>query len=422
MDFLFTRRFLPLFITQFLGAFNDNFLKNALVILITYTIAIRSGENAHMLITVAAGLFILPFFLFSALAGQIADKFERAKITQFIKIAEIIIMCLATIGFVFHNSWFLIMVLFLAGVHSTFFGPIKYALLPQYLSSKELLSGNAYIEGGTFVAILLGTIIGGLLIIQANGEALVSLGLIVVACLGYASSRYLPLSPAPMPNLNIELNLYIATRKIIEYSRNNELVFFAILCISWFWFIGATYLAQFPTFVKDNLHTQAAAVTILLTMFTVGIAIGSILCVKILKGKMKTTLIVPSLLIMSLFMIDLYFACKSDVFFNIHGLLSYQQFIHLPESWRIMGDILLVAICSGIYIVPLYAIMQHESHVNFRARIIAANNVINAFFMVVSAIYCLILLHLSLDVSTIFLGVGIMNLIAAYYIKRILSY
>lgn len=419
-NLLISQRFLPLFVTQFLGAFNDNLLKNSLVVLITYKIAMHDGINAQVLVTIAAGLFILPFFLFSALAGQLADKYDRAKLTRIIKIFEVVIMCLATIGLVFYNYLFLIAVLFCSGIHSAFFGPIKYALLPQHLEPNQLLTGNAYIEGGTFLAILLGTICGGLLIMQYSGVYIVSLSLVCVALCGYLASRYIPAAPGPVPNLKMNPNLAQETWRIIGFSRKTRRVFVSILAISWFWFIGATFLAQFPTFVKHNLHAEATIVTVFLTLFSIGIAIGSFLCTKLLNGAVNTKYVPVAGLGISLFIVDLYFASGAQIYFNLHGLLSTQRFLNLVESYRIMIDILLIAICAGIYIVPLYAVMQKESAEQYRARIIAANNILNALFMVASAIFTLGMLSLSGSVADVFFIIAWVNLIAVYLIKKLL--
>lgn len=415
MSFVISQRFLPLFITQFFGAFNDNLLKNSLVILITYRIAIETGDNAQMLVTIAAGLFILPFFFFSATAGQLADKYDRAKITRIIKIIEIIIMLTAALGFITHNHYFLIAVVFAAGMHSTFFGPIKYALLPQHLKPNELLAGNAYIEAGTFLAILFGTISGGILILKLNGEWLVSIGLITVAIIGYISSIYIPPAPGPAPELKLNHNIWQATRHIINYSRIDHRVFIAILAISWFWLLGATFLSQFPNYVKHTLHAEAKIVTIFLTLFSIGIAIGSFLCNKLLRGSIKTTYVAISALGISIFTCDLYFASQDMIFFNVPALFSVQSFIHLNASWRIMADILLIAICAGVYIVPLYALVQKESADVYRARIMAANNVMNALFMVISAGYTMIFLSLGRAIPEVFLSISLINLLVAFH-------
>lgn len=416
-----SQRFLPLFLTQFLGAFNDNLLKNALIIFVTYYLATQDNINHQLLVPLAAGLFILPFFLFSALAGQLADKYDRATLTRIIKTFEIIIMLLASIGFYTNNAWFLIAVLFASGTHSAFFGPIKYALLPQHLYSNELLLGNAYIEAGTFLAILTGTITGGLLILANYGEAMVSMSLIFVAVTGYIASRYIPVSPGPAPTLHISYNLPLETIKIIKYSRMNPRVFNTILCISWFWFIGATFLTQLPNLVKNNLHSEATIVTLFLTIFSLGIGMGALICSKLLHGKIKSIYVPTAALVMSVFIIDFCFAANDSIYFNVHGLLSTQQFTHMPNSWRIMLDLLMIAICGGIYVVPLYTIMQHSSDQKFLARIIAANNIFNALFMVLSAAFMLCILALHQTIFDIFIVIAIINVIVAIFVHKELN-
>ncbi len=403
----FKKSFLPLFITQFLGAFNDNLLKNALVMLVTYRIAVEQHQNAQILVTLAAGLFILPFFLFSATAGQFADKYDRAQLTRIIKIAEILIMLCASIGFYTQHINFLLFSLFCMGTHSTFFGPIKYALLPQHLPEKDLLSGNAYIEAGTFLAILLGTILGGLLILQPQGVSFISFSLIGLAIIGYISSRFIPIAPAPEPEIKINYNIWSETCKIIGFSRQNKKVFLSILGISWFWLIGATFLSQFPTYAKDVLHGDETLVTLFLTIFSLGIGIGSIWCNKLLKGQIQSTYVPLAALGISIFTIDLYFA--SNAFTNGTSLISALDFLKNTQGLHIIIDLLLIAVCSGIYIVPLYAIMQHSSEPLHRARIIAANNVLNAAFMVVSALLTVLLLKLSYTIPQIFLFIAIIN-------------
>lgn len=421
MALITTQRFLPLFITQFLGAFNDNILKNSLVILITYRIAIETGDNAQILVTLAAGLFILPFFIFSALAGQLADKFDRAHLTRLIKVAEIIIMLFASYGFILHNHWFLIGVLFAAGTHSTFFGPIKYVLLPQHLKTDELIAGNAYIEAGTFLAILLGTICGGLLILHQYGDYLVSIALVIFAFLGYLSSIFIPVATAPDPGLKLNFNLWSATIEIIGYCSKSRRVLICVLAISWFWLLGATFLSQFAGYIKYNLHSEASIVTLFLTLFSLGIGLGSYICSKLLNGVIKSTHVPIAAFGISIFTIDLYFASQNIIYFNLPALLSFQNFIHMPASWRIIFDILCIATCAGIYIVPLYAIVQHESASLYRARIIAANNVLNALFMVFASLGAIGMLALSRTIPEIFLLIGIINIFVAISIRKFLN-
>lgn len=419
MSFFSSRRFLPLFLTQFLGAFNDNLLKNSLVMLITYRLVSENG-NAQLLVTLAAGLFILPFFLFSATAGQIADKIDRAKITRVIKFVEIIIMLAAAIGFYIGSVWFLMTVLFMMGVHSTFFGPIKFALLPQHLKDDELLLGNAYIEAGTFLAILLGTILGGILILHPQGVALVSFALLLVAVIGYISSRYIPASSAPEPSLIITKNIWKETWHIVGFARENKRVFLCIIGISWFWLVGATYLSQFPTYAKDVLAAESEVVTLFLTVFSVGIGIGSFLCNKLLKGIVTSKYVPISMFGMTLFGIDLYFASVFNAPAVSGTLMSIGEFISSFSRLRILFDLLFIAICAGLYIVPLYAIMQHDSSAQHRARIIAANNVVNAIFMVAAALITLALLSLHFTIPQVFLFMAIANGLVAVYIWRLL--
>ncbi len=418
MTFFWTRRFLPLFITQFLGAMNDNLLKNALVMLVTYRIAGPSGGNAQILVTLAAGLFILPFFLFSATAGQLADKYDRAALTRIIKIAEICIMAVASVGFFAQSVSLLLAALFGMGVHSTFFGPIKYALLPQHLAEDELLPGNAYIEAGTFLAILLGTILGGLLILQAHGIVLICAGLLAVAVAGYAASRKIPAAAGSEPGLRINPNLWAETWRIVGYARADSQIYLCILGISWFWLVGGTLVAEFAPFVRDVLHAGPAVVTLLLTVFSVGIGVGSFLCNRLARGHIQSTYVPVAALAITVFGVDLYFASRH---FGAGGaMLAVSQFLALPRAWRVLADLLLMAVAGGVYIVPLYAIMQHRSAPAHRARVIAANNVVNAIFMAAAAVLTIVLLALHFTIPEVFLLVALANLLVAVYICRLL--
>lgn len=414
-----SRRFLPLFITQFLGALNDNLLKNSLVVLITYRLAAEAGQNAQVMVTLAAGLFILPFFLFSALAGQLADKYDRSRITHIVKLVEIVLMLLAALGFALGNSWFLLAVLFGMGLHSTFFGPIKFALLPQHLQPTELLRGNAYIEAGTFLAILIGTIAGGLLVMQESGTLMVSGAMIAVAGMGYVASRAIPTAAAPAPLLALEYNLVTSTKQMIQHSRKNQRVFRSILGISWFWLVGATFLSQFPSFAKEVLHSDETVVTLFLTLFSVGIGMGSILSNVMLKGKIESKFVPYAALIMALAGIDLYFSSQLNIV-KTGELLSVTAFLAVEGSGRILLDLLMIAIAGGVYIVPLYALMQHEGDPAHMARIIAANNMMNALFMVLAALVTLALLAQGTPVSQVFLIISLLNLAVAIYIKHTL--
>ena len=417
MSFFYTKRFLPLFLTQFLGAINDNLLKNAIIILATYSVT-KNSEDAAGLAAVAGGLFILPFFLFSATAGQFADKYDRAKLSQIIKIVEIGIMVFAGIGFITHHITFLLFVLFAMGTHSTFFGPIKYALLPQHLKENELLRGNAYIEAGTFLAILLGTILGGVLIILPQGEIMVSALLIIAAIFGYFTSRAIPQSPAPEPEMVINRNIWQETLQIIRFARKDRRVFLCILGISWFWLAGATLLQEFAPYAKGTLNAESTVVTLFLTVFSLGIGIGSILCNRLLKGSIQSTFVPLGALGISVFAGDLYFA--SGHYQAGDTLMTLNEFIAQAKSWRILVDLFMIALSGGIFIVPLYAMIQHLSEARQLARIIAANNVINAIFMVISAIATVIMVKCGFTIPGIFLSVAVGNLVVTIYICKLL--
>jgi acyl-[acyl-carrier-protein]-phospholipid O-acyltransferase/long-chain-fatty-acid--[acyl-carrier-protein] ligase len=418
-----SKRFLPLFITQFFGAFNDNVFKNSFLIWFTYDIAQKLGMDAQIMVTVASGLFILPFFLFSALAGQLADKYEKSKLVQIIKIAEILIMAFSFIGFYFENIHLLLLLVFLMGVHSTFFGPIKYSLLPEHLKENELVSGNALIEGGTFLAILLGTIIGGITIRSESGIEIISIAVVSFAIIGYCSSRFIPVSPVSDPKLNISFNLMVQTWKIISYARKENAVWLSIIGISWFWFIGVTFLSQFPIYTKNIIRGDEYIVTLFLSIFSIGIGIGSVMCNKFLKGKIDGRLVPLGSIGIT---IGIIIFCIASYFYN--SLANFDHLLGLKEflsvniySWFIVLGLLTIAVFSGIYIVPLYALMQHRSEGKYLSRIIAANNVLNALFMVISSVTIVALFKLHLSLLQIFLLVGIINIFVFFIIKKIVK-
>lgn len=412
-----TRRFLPLFLTQFLGAFNDNLFKNALVILITYRLAERTGQNAQMLVTAAAAIFMLPYVLFSGLAGQVADKFSRSKLARVTKLWELFIVSVAAVGFYLEGTYFLLFVLFCLGVQATMFGPIKYALLPQHLRDDELVAGNAFINGGTFLAILIGTITGGLLILAPGGDHLMAMGMIAVSLAGYAASRHIPDTPPANPDMKLDKNLFRQSWQMVAHDRKNRRVFRCIMGISWFWLLGATYLSQFPTLAKDVLHADETVVTFFLTLFSIGIAAGSGLCSWILGGQISHRTVRWGALGLSLFTIDLYFATRGIA--APETLSTLGDFLARPESWRVLIDLLGVPVSAGLFIVPLYAIMQHATEPTHRARTVASNNFINAFFMVLSGLLVMVMLGAQFTVPEVFLTLGIVNLGVVFYTQRI---
>jgi acyl-[acyl-carrier-protein]-phospholipid O-acyltransferase/long-chain-fatty-acid--[acyl-carrier-protein] ligase len=303
-----TTRFLPLFVTQFLGALNDNLFKNALVILILYRLAESGGHDGPVLVTIAAGVFILPFFLFSATAGQLADKFEKSRLIRLIKLAEILIMGLAVGGFLWGESYLMLAVLFLMGAQSTFFGPLKYAILPDHLHEDELIGGTGLIEAGTFLAILIGTILGGVMILTGNGVAVVSAAILLLAGCGWLSSFFIPRAEPPSPDLKLNPNIPAETWNIIRAATARRDMRLTILGISWFWLVGATFLSQFPGLAKNVIGANEHVVTLFLTTFSIGIGLGSLFCNKLLDGEITAKFVPFGALGMTLFTLDLFSA------------------------------------------------------------------------------------------------------------------
>lgn len=414
---LTTKRFLPLFTTQALGALNDNLFKNALALLIVFRIAEVTDINGQLMVTIAGGLFILPFFLFSALAGQIADKFEKSGLIRTIKTAEIFIMGLGAAGLVYGNATYLIAVLFLMGMQSAFFGPVKYSILPDHLAEDELIGGNALIEAGTFLSILLGTI-AGLWVLQDNGIAIVSAGVIAVACVGLATSFAIPKAPAPAPDLKINPNFLSETWSIVRKAREQRGIFLSILGISWFWLVGATFLTQFPAFAKDVLSGDETVVTLLLVLFSVGIGLGSLFCNRLLGGEISARYVPLAAIGMTIFIVDLFFASSGRPV--LAELANGWEFLGAPSNWRIIFDLLAISVCGGLFIVPLYAILQSRSEEAYRSRMVAANNILNAFFIVAGAVAATVMLALGLSVPAVFLALAIGNGIVAICICGLL--
>ncbi|MCI0400955.1 MAG: MFS transporter [Gammaproteobacteria bacterium] len=408
------RRFAPLFFTQFLGAFNDNVYKNALVFFIAFTVASEFGANSSILVILAGGIFILPFFLFSATAGQLADKFEKSFIIRLIKLAEVCIMLLAAVGFYLQSVSILMAALFLMGTHSTLFGPLKYGILPQHLHESELIGGNGMIQMGTYLAILLGTILGGVLIaLKSAGSWLVSLVVISVALLGWLASQFIPKAAAPDPQLSVSWNVPAQTLRIMGFARENYTVFMTIIAISWFWFFGATCLSLVPSYTKDILFGNEHVGILLLTTFSVGIGTGCLMCEKLSGGRIEMGLVPLGAIGITVFAIDLSFVgvpVLHDVDTAIvHGA---SEFLQHRANWRVLADLTLIGLFGGIYIVPLYALMQHRSAPQHRSRIIAANNILNALFMVISACMTIGLLSVGVTIPQIFLIVATLNVIA----------
>lgn len=415
---LTTKRFLPLFVAQFLAAFNDNVFKNALIILMTYKAGEKTGVDPRLLVTAAAGIFILPFFLFSATAGQLADKLEKAKLIRLIRLYEIPVMLLAGVGFFLENYWMLLGVLFCAGIMAAFFGPLKYSILPEHLKEDELIGGNALIEAGTFLAILLGTILGGILILRDGGIAIISATIMAVAVLGWLASRRIPEAQTGSAGLSIGTNFIGDTWRLVRQAMKEKNVFLSILGISWFWLVGFTFLAQFPVYASGVLGANETVVTLFLTIFSVGIAIGSLVCNRLLKGKVSSAYVPMGAWGMSAGIFLLWLVSPAAI--PHEGLIGFSQFITTVEGWLILASLLTVAISGGIYIVPLYTIMQTRCDKSLRSRTVAANNIMNALFMVAGAVITMLLLKLNVGVTEIFLIVGALNIPAAFLVRRII--
>lgn len=415
LDLLRLPRFAPYFVTQLLGAFNDNVFKNALVALITFSTIASSGANSASLVNIAAALFILPFFLFSALAGQLADKYEKSFLIRRIKLVEIAIMVLGAVAFLLQSLPMLLFVLFLMGCQSTFFGPIKYGILPQHLKETELVGGNAMVEMGTFLSILLGTIVGTQLatIEGVSGLLTISCAILIIATVGYWMSLKIPAASATDPNLVVDYNPFRETLRLIRYTKKNRIIFQSILGISWFWGLGATYIAQFTVYARDVLGGNANVYTLLLALFSVGIACGSMLCERLSDHRVEIGLVPFGAAGLTLFGLDLVWATPDTVTQQGAGLL---EFLSVGGNYRIAFDILMLGVFGGFYIVPLYALIQQTSKIDKLSRAIACNNVLNAVFMVAAALLALLLLSLGLSIPGIFLVAALLNAIVAIYI------
>ncbi len=408
-----TRRFLPFFLTQALGAFNDNVFKNALIILIAFQGATLAGLASTELTIAAAGIFILPFFLFSATFGQFADRYDKSRLIRAAKLMEIGVMTLAALGFAIGSIELLLGVLFLMGTQSTLFGPAKYGILPQHLAPEELVGGNGLIESATFLTILLGTMTGGILIaMQPSGPVIVSVTVIFIAALGYLASRSIPPAPPSAPDLRINWNPLSETWRNLRFLSGNRTVFLSVLGISWFWFFGATVLQVLPGYTKDVLGGSEQVATLILVLFSLGIGIGSLLCEKLSHRTVEIGLVPLGAFGMTVFGVDLYLAHPQAA-----GALDLgaRAFIERAGSWRVMLDLVLIGLFGGFFIVPLYALVQQRSDPAHISRVIAGNNILNAAFMVASALLSILLLKW-LTIPELLLATALLNAVVAIYI------
>jgi hypothetical protein len=407
------RRFGPFFATQFLGALNDNIFRNGLVILVTFQGVLVLGMNHRQLANVALALFILPFFLFSATAGQLADKYEKSLLMRRIKLLEIALMLIAAFAFVTRSYGVLLLVLFLMGCQSTLFGPVKYAYLPQHLATEELVGGNALVESGTYVAIMLGLIVGGIL----DSQATLAVCLIVVALTGYLASRQVPATSAVDPDLKINWNAWAETWHIIGFAREERSVFLSILGISWFWFFASAMISQVPAYTLEILNGSKVVTICLQVAFAVGVGIGSLLCERMSDRRIELGLVPFGSIGLSAFAIDLYFAQPVA---NGIAVATLGEFLSRPGSWRVLIDLSLIGAFGGFYSVPLYALIQTRSKRRHLSRIIAANNIINAIFMVSAAVLSIAILKSGMSIPELFLVLAVLNALVATYIYSLL--
>ena len=408
------RRFAPFFWTQFLGAFNDNLFKTALMVALTYDALSWTTLDPGFLNNLIPGLFILPYVVFSATAGQIADKVEKGRLARFVKLLEVAIMLVAAIGWMTHTLWLLIAAVVGMGLHSTLFGPVKYAYLPQHLKQEELVGGNGVVEMGTFVGILLGEVAGALLVAyKPFGIELVAGASLLMALIGLAASWRIPQSPAPAPELRINHNFVAESVRNLRFSSQNRTVFLSMLGNSWFWFYGALVLSQFPVYAKDYLHGDHSVFVLLLTVFSLGIGLGSLLCEKLSGRKVEIGLVPFGSIGLSVFGIDLYFASlaySNTVTVDAFALLA------LPGSLRILADLILIGVFGGFFIVPLFALIQTRCDPKHVSRTIAGMNILNAIFMVAAAGVAIVLLGQGFSIPEMFLVTALLNAAVAVYI------
>lgn len=417
------RRFFPLFLTQFLSAFVDNVFRSALLLLVAYNETLSQGYDKRLMVTIIGGLVILPFFLFSSLAGQLADRYEKSRLVIIMRTLEMGVMSIGVYALFSHSLMLLILVLFLNMTQAAFFGPLKYSLLPIYLKEDEIITGNALIESSTFIAILLGSVFGGITVALPHYSLYVISGILVTSSLiSWVSSWYLQNAPSSDPHLKINPNLYTTSLSIIRATAHDRTLFLSIIGISWFWVVGGIFLTQITTYGKDVIGGNQHVATLFMILFTLGIGLGSFLCTALSKGKVDPRHIVWGAIGMTLFILDLVIASNlvdltEPDYIGIHQFLFHST--HFGNNWRIILDLMMIAVCGGLYTVPLYTLLQTQSDPKFRSRTIAANNIMNSFFMVTSTIVSMILVALHVSITNIFLVTGILNLYVMQRISRL---
>jgi 1-acyl-sn-glycerol-3-phosphate acyltransferase len=413
------RRFAPFFWTQFLGAANDNVFKFAFTVMVTYQLSISWLPPAMAGLVIGA-VFIAPYLLFSATSGQLADKYDKATLTRLVKNLELAIMVIGAVGFFGQQVALLLGCIFLLGLHSTLFGPVKYAYLPEHLAEQELTGGNGMIEMGTFVAILLGNLLGGLLVALPAGGFLPGPQAVAVACLAMAvlgrlTAQAVPATPSKAPHLQINWNPFTETWRNLKLAHGHLAVFRSLLGISWMWFFGAAFLSQFPSFAKDVLHGNEQVASLLLIVFSLGVGIGSLLCETMSRRHVEIGLVPMGAIGMSVFALDLYFASRG-LASAASGTMGVGAFLAVPAHWRVLADLFMLSLSAGVFSVPMYALIQLRSPASHRARIIAANNILNALFMIGSSLIVGALLSAGVTIPEVFGLIALANLVVGFYI------
>ncbi|MBQ9390210.1 MAG: MFS transporter [Synergistaceae bacterium] len=402
---LFVRRFMPLFLTQFLGAFNDNFFKSALMMLITYRLGDAAGVDSRILVNAAAGVFILPFFVFAPTASDLADKYDRSDLMRWVKFAEIVVMSGAALGFWLGNVWLLMAVLFLMGAQSAFFSPAKYSILPQHLYEEELIAGNGLIQMGTYLAILTGTIAGGLMILRENGIFWVGGLAVTIAALGWLFSMFIPPTKPIDPERKVSFRIVKRTAEMFREVYPMRRVFGSMLAISWFWLVGSVFLAQFPTYSRMILGADESVATSFLAIFSCGIGIGSMFCDSLLKGKVTSKYVPAAAYGIAIASVLLWYVSSRPPVPEGTPIIGAWEFFTRPENFMITACLFMIAFCGGLYIVPLYAVMQTEAGDKVSG-VIACSNITDSLFMAGAAVGASIMISMGVSIPQLFLTMG----------------
>jgi acyl-[acyl-carrier-protein]-phospholipid O-acyltransferase/long-chain-fatty-acid--[acyl-carrier-protein] ligase len=409
------RRFLPIFLATFLGAFNDNLLRSGLVVLIAYSASfgIALPIRPEILVTLCSALLVIPMLFFSSLAGTVADKYEKSRLVRIAKIAELLIMFCVWYGFSSHHIPLLMVMLFVSGMHTTFYSPIKFSILPDHLSQRELLAGNGFMAGGSYLAILLGLITGGLLVKLPHN--VIGETALAIACIGFAASLFIPPSRIAHAELRINFNLWQASKDIVAYALQDKIIIGSITGLSWFLLVGSVFMSQFANYAQSVVHADNGVYILFLTVFSIGIAAGSLVCDTLLKGEISLKLTPFVAFGVSLF------TCLMVILTPRHaydGLYNVSEFLAMPQHWLVLVCILMVAVCGGIYLVPLYAMLQSHTPAQYRSRVMAASNLSDSIFMTVAALASALLLSLGFAVTDLFMLLAALNLTVVYYARQ----